>query len=96
MKTVTMNISSEVMHSFMTRWRGKTYFRTWGILGDTCSKCSKTANVMPNCGWFCPCGAFNVLPWSPGMMMPHEKPDYGPTRSEIRAALDSYPEKNEQ
>ena len=60
--------------------------RTWlffaGFTAASCGQCRKTANVPCGPGWSCPCGGFNMLPWS-GSQIPHESPDYGPPRSRI-------------
>jgi hypothetical protein len=59
-----------------------------GFTADTCGKCKKTANLLAGgAGWFCPCGHFNVLPWS-NMQIPHDLPDYGPPRECMRAEGD--------
>ena len=67
-----------------------TEMMTWphfdGFTAAQCGQCKKTANVMQGPGWFCPCGMFNSLPWG-NMQIPHEKPDYGPTRQTITEAL---------
>ncbi len=68
----------------MVTWPG---VRTDGFTADTCGKCRATVNVMANTGgWHCPnCESFNMQSCS-GHQIPHENPDYGPTRAELEAA----------
>ncbi len=79
-----MNVSPEEMNytvekiAEMATWR---YYS--GFTAATCGNCHKTANVLAGSpGWFCPCGAFNVLPLH-GVQIPHQSPDYGPSRDTI-------------
>lgn len=66
------------------------YFATtvgdFHFVGDSCSQCKKTANVAHCPGWFCQCGAYQVLPFYGGQI-PHETPDIGPTASDIQTAI---------
>jgi len=57
-----------------------------GFTASSCGGCHKTANVVNGtAGWFCVCGHFNVLPWT-GFIIPHEKPDLGPSSNKIQSA----------
>lgn len=68
-----------------------THERLAGFSGSftaaTCGGCQKTANVVTSSGWFCACGHFNVELWSGDFIMPHERPDIGPTRAAIDATV---------
>jgi len=63
------------------------------FVGDDCSKCSKTVNVPNGAGWFCPCGAYNVLSFSANRF-PFDSPDYGPTDASIRDAFEKAKQMN--
>lgn len=58
----------------------------YNFTASSCGKCKATVNVIDNnCGWFCPCGSYNSLPWY-GSQIPHEHPTYGPKGLAIQAA----------
>ena len=78
-----MNFSHEKMAE-MTGWQ---FFS--GFVGDECGACKATVNVPHGPGWFCPCGHYNILPYS-NRRMTFEAPTHGPTREAIQAAWEEY------
>lgn len=62
-----------------------------GFTADHCGQCRTTVNVLNNrCGWFCPCGHFNLLSWSGGFQLPHEAPQHGPSAAVLREGVDLF------
>lgn len=57
-----------------------------GFTAESCHGCKKTANIsIAHAGWFCVCGAYNVMSWS-YHQMPHVRPDLGPSRHILNMA----------
>ena len=61
-----------------------------GWTADNCGKCKSTTNIVNFMGWWChKCGHFNLLDWSGNHQFPHDNPDFGPTKEQLRIAYEN-------
>lgn len=62
-----------------------------GFTGETCDKCGILTNVAVSyiwtCQWICVCGHTNLRPDVRPWPTPHEKPEIGPSKTELNLTL---------